>query len=1694
MSDVQDDENSLDESQSQYQSNWDDDDSQSTSTLPSMQRDIPKHQQHSEEYQEPDRAAAEQMLRDQYLTKAKAAYVEKNYKMCLMFMKGMPLSTREIVTLMVEAAYNMWLSIPSELNNEKFGKTKEQQEILDTVKNSFTALLAEKSSKHLVTAYEYIRLSHIYLAEGALSGALQILQLASARGHLENTLVVLQALTILTRLKMHREIENHVTFLLTDITLESRDREAEVTLSGGFSCKEWSLKSPSPGLYQRVATPVVRKLVMVQNSPLPLAFVYLHCACYLKRRATQTLKKEEQTAHMELCIHTIAEAYQLYTHEKPPGYVQLTQWFSNGHLFFEMAEYLETTPFVLLAEDSYWEAFLRLQLYDLPLERTVRCMRLTKRGHREYIKDTLARAFATNRWNFYARKQLLDVENLECVMAKSTAPVYGPRFQDEEDIAEVIQGIWRSKHLRKFRWVDIYKRAKAKRDQWLSKVATANKAWKKAYNGRIKELVSVWRKNARELHILRKDASTMMQKTWRRKSAELKLVKRYARVSRANTMFLVIAHLNYDLRRVRALRAWEREWRVSRRDRAATCITRTLLANGYSAKLNAVMEKILSVIKVIRRAAQRRMWPHWRERFLLRTKKHARVTLRFFLRGQLERIKEKKQAADLDFKADKVARLIANSTTYVFPLKREMFRRWREERQKKMVVMSRLKVAFWLPRAYARLKAKRIMNRKRVRLEVHLAFDKSSLYRRVGRYLAFWHSLSAMRHIQRCWRQRLARNAFRRRKYQVRRMKEMKYRRDIQTFTRKWFLWQKFCFLRRRARHRMARRITVFFKRVVRNRRIIWATRRKPRCYRLILTFHTIMLTRAFRKMSAGVTGLHTLMVLGPLFLSRWRQCVRLGFSIWRRKHVNQARMLQMIRILTTRKMDKLLWPGCGSQSVRIAPMITGTSDEYRYRQMLPKANIKMPWEGIVEVRDVKYRNERFFRQHRAFRAWMCCYRYRHRLKMSYDNDSGAHRVAEKNVFNSIRTMFKRAREVISIQCCWRIYVARKVRRAALHYTLRIEEIVFRLENKPRWKLVDWMIRRASRAREARLQIQCFYRQWKSRQASRARRAYLAFLAKCVQTINRNSKSARALLGKHMKKMVILFIYSMSGVHRVPLALDVIAGGLEWAIGLSPSSDESSSKNSPAVHSPENAVGSTNEFLPSLALAAAQSAVTPNPEALLMTSTSIHRRLLRHIAPNLYRAKGKSYSNGYTGLEDSKMNKSGRGTGTSTMGGTASWNRAKGSHLAKDPSLMSSHSGLNKAPSLGSIEPGALNNAQQTQLNALASNRIAAMTTHQSPDFHSHVYRLRQSGIFVFESSTEHSGLTLIEKEYLLQGARQTFCQNVTSEAIQQICVHFQGEKLAFCGGSIKTSDMLKVLRLVSVRTVPLALHFCDSMCSFHGVMAFLLCLGSGGEGGPRLAEVILESISRMSAAAQLGFLRSDSECMHVVDDNDVVSQGPYSGRNSNFPSKVVSKRAPGSKSSLNHPSRRSRAGGTLQSQYEPEDVIGEKAKSLLMDSSGGSPWSGHADEGVSTALQMLQAIPSPSLSSLSCLRELSVDSNSFGSLGIATILVNMKDNTSIETLIITFTQQALLPSLGKCIRAMAPNSSLRELRVFGAGLDFFAVQGILEAVTKGLRGLRHLEFTVRQEPDAARLAEKIIDVAKNRLYGGRLSLSVSVN
>jgi hypothetical protein len=104
-----------------------------------------------------------------------------------------------------------------------------------------------------------------------------------------------------------------------------------------------------------------------------------------------------------------------------------------------MGQVLDKTSLPLVAEEAYWQAFMRDQSSRYPLECLVACMRRTKRYDK--AQSIVEQAYAHNYWNLDTRELLMQVESSE--------GVWENYFEVEERIITKFQSMYRAYVIRK---------------------------------------------------------------------------------------------------------------------------------------------------------------------------------------------------------------------------------------------------------------------------------------------------------------------------------------------------------------------------------------------------------------------------------------------------------------------------------------------------------------------------------------------------------------------------------------------------------------------------------------------------------------------------------------------------------------------------------------------------------------------------------------------------------------------------------------------------------------------------------------------------------------------------------------------------------------------------------------------------------------------------------------------------------------------------------------------------------------------------------------------------------------------------------------------------------------------------------------------------------------------------------------------
>eukprot|EP01031_Cornospumella_fuschlensis_P044650 gene44650-54600_t len=270
--------------------------------------------------------------------------------------------------------------------------------------------------KVLIHPVDFLKESKSFLESGNLKDAFQILSIATSRGHLENVAIILQMWTILTRLDREKDANDCMNFIVSAITIQSAHTRAPVMR------QVWTERP------------------MLTDGEIPLCFVFFHCINFLMILSLQTKKLTKRNLIMSQILALLSEGYFLYCGEKESNMSKLFDWFKSASLWTEMAETLENSLFILLAEDSYYEAYRRNPASMLTISRMVESMERYNR--KEAVPHVLTRAIVLNPWNVYIRDKLLEYEVKYCEDTKEQRwkRLFDSEYAEMRKIQSVVRG------------------------------------------------------------------------------------------------------------------------------------------------------------------------------------------------------------------------------------------------------------------------------------------------------------------------------------------------------------------------------------------------------------------------------------------------------------------------------------------------------------------------------------------------------------------------------------------------------------------------------------------------------------------------------------------------------------------------------------------------------------------------------------------------------------------------------------------------------------------------------------------------------------------------------------------------------------------------------------------------------------------------------------------------------------------------------------------------------------------------------------------------------------------------------------------------------------------------------------------------------------------------------------------------------
>jgi hypothetical protein len=176
---------------------------------------------------------------------------------------------------------------------------------------------------------------------------------------------------------------------------------------------------------------------------------------------------------------------------------KMMDWFMDSSMWFSLANELILTPFILLAEDAYWESFVHNKYSSTALVCIVNCLEKTSRM--ETFWNIIERAYYVSPWNVYIRDELRRKEQ-----------EWVSKFLEDHVIISKIQGCMRGYLLRKH-WIEISASVVARRQLFLRNLEVANRKHAKFAAGRFRRLLRTWKENAKLLHSYKYENIVILQ-------------------------------------------------------------------------------------------------------------------------------------------------------------------------------------------------------------------------------------------------------------------------------------------------------------------------------------------------------------------------------------------------------------------------------------------------------------------------------------------------------------------------------------------------------------------------------------------------------------------------------------------------------------------------------------------------------------------------------------------------------------------------------------------------------------------------------------------------------------------------------------------------------------------------------------------------------------------------------------------------------------------------------------------------------------------------------------------------------------------------------------------------------------------------------------------------------------------------------
>ena len=971
---------------------------------------------------------------------------------------------------------------------------------------------------------QFVHLSYDYMTNGSLDSALQIMSFAEAKGYSSDVLILLHTWCVLRAVGKYYEAGVYLERVCAVIGTAERSYMDNLT-------------------------------VVFDGSNVEVYAAYVICVANVLKKENSGILKP-----IPFQDHTIAEAMVIEAMYlklgKEPNLAAAIQWFSSDQMWLEVGDTLRYTDYILLAEDAYWEAFIRNRHQNHPL---IQIMEIKAESNRmDTALEFMLRAIQVGRFNWYLRDYFYSLE--EDQMTNEIRDIL-ESFTIEANAAIKIQSICRMrKHSTRFeiKKGELRKRKK-KYNELLKKVSLMGSltVMKNAHR-----LLLIWREDAHEKRLVKLYYVSKLKKYIQNYLVWLRYYRSSSKRCKLSLTYLSACQVNYDFTRLHYFHLWIKALRFVETTRAAETIK-------FALRTERRLEILEYHLKTTTRIGFKRnlrlvskSLAHWKSKYEAKVRTRAKAIIRIIIRKVIRayRWKAKKQKVE---KAAAAVKDMIYSNKY--QLMKRRWVKWRKlyKRNRKMWAITSLAthIPIALQRQRARVHKLNLRREKEKCVSVkcrHISLNKESVFH-------FWIILWSVYRIQRMVRLKIARLSLRRRRILIDTINDKYAASFVNCRDRHWIRWKQYVILWKRTKEVSASTLTTWWVRIHNSLKAVKARQHMKGSRILAGTIYKMQIKRGLKRISRSVLMIKQYNCLNKMY-SRLRVFyLRLAMTRIKEFIIHHARMRDLMHLIVHRKLARIFYPGV-QLSVHISPLaivpvisvdgddastsiveVTPLPDEnsvdvdsHTYASFDRRRGGKTPyvltkkevgcdcglsgtalmWEHFVKPRVIALKSMKEYDMLKAFQIMMASFRIRVRRLRSL-----SFMLAECVGHSALYTASLRCASAHTIQRGWRCAIARAKRYVLVFRCRRLYELTKKMTAKKpiRRRLFNFLKYVAFRRLEARVVLQSWIRMKLQRRTIVNRKIDFARLANLEALVHfRMKTNITRIILRHM-----MFNYSV---------------------------------------------------------------------------------------------------------------------------------------------------------------------------------------------------------------------------------------------------------------------------------------------------------------------------------------------------------------------------------------------------------------------------------------------------------------------------------------------------------------------------------------------------------------------------------------